>query len=362
MQIPFLDLKRLNEPLEQPIAEAVSRCISSGWYILGKELQQFEEDFAKFCQINYCLGVANGLDAISLILKAYDFPQNSEILVPANTYIATIIGVLQAGYKPVLVEPNEHNYLIDENQLESAITPQTKAILLVELYGKCNNLENVRKIAAKYHLKLISDNAQSHGATFNNKPTPLWLDAAAYSFYPTKNLGALGDAGAIVSNDAALIERIKSLRNYGSSKKYVFDYVGINSRLDEVQATILTIKLAYLPKQLEKRRKIAQKYISEIKNTAITLPMADTIDEDAWHLFVVRCKEREKFVAFLRERGIGTEIHYPIPPHKQLALRNLNSMNLPISEKLHREVLSIPLNHALTDEEVSYIINTINEF
>lgn len=362
MQIPFLDLKLINQAAEQEIIESVTETIKSGWYVLGKKLETFENQFAAYCQAKHCVGVANGLDAISLILKAYDFPIDSEVIVPANTYIASILGILQANLKPVLVEPNPTNYLLDERTVEKHITDKTKAILAVELYGKSSNLPVLRSLADTHKLKLVTDSAQSHGATFSGKATINWVNASAYSFYPTKNLGALGDAGAIITNDDALAERVKYLRNYGSYEKYKFEFPSINSRLDEIQAGILSLKLTYLNKQTERRRQIARRYLQEIENEEITLPPNNSIDDDVWHLFVIRCKHRDELKSYLVAAGIGTDVHYPIPPHKQKALAEFNHHSYPISEQLHREVLSIPMNHTLTEEQINYIISILNAF
>lgn len=362
MKVPFLDLKLVNEPYETEIARAVSSCISSGWYVLGESGKKFEEKYAAFCKSTYCIGTANGLDAISLILKACDFPIDSEIIVPSNTYIATILGILNAGLKPVLVEPNAETYLLDPQNIEKCLSPQTKAIFTVALYGKHGDLIGLRKIADKFALKLFSDNAQSHGATYHKEPSEKWLDAAAYSFYPTKNLGAMGDAGAVVTNDEALATRIGYLRNYGSKIKYQFDYQGINSRLDEIQAAILSVKLPYLQSALSRRRSIARRYLTEIKTPCLTLPPADSVDEDAWHLFTVMCEHRNEFRQFLLERGVASDVHYPSPPHKQAALKEYEGMVFPITERIHKEITSIPLNQTLTDEQVSYVISTINSF
>lgn len=362
MKIPFLDLYELNKSYEEEIRLAVDDVLRSGWFILGKKGEMFEKEFAEFCQSKHCIGLANGLDALVLMLRAFDLPPNSEIIVPANTYIATILAILNAGFRPVLVEPNLATYLLDEDCIEEKITNQTKAILFVELYGNTGSLEKLRHIADKYQLKLLVDAAQSHGVTYRNKPTTHWFDAVAYSFYPTKNLGAMGDAGCVVTNDAAVAQRIKYLRNYGSFEKYKFDYQGINSRLDEFQAVILSVKLPYLSTEIDKRRQIAKRYISEIKNNLIILPTNETASNHAWHLFVVRCEKRDKLKDFLFQNGISTDIHYPIPPHKQKALAQFNSFSFPITEQIHREVISIPLNSTLSENEVTYIIKTLNEF
>jgi dTDP-4-amino-4,6-dideoxygalactose transaminase len=362
MQIPFLSLKATNQVYEKQISEIVAQTVTSGWYILGKKLELFELEFAKYCGVKHCIGVANGLDALTLLLKASDFPTDSEIIVPANSYIATILAVSNANLSPILVEPFLDNYLIDYQAIEKAITPKTKAILVTHLYGKCCDIAKINALAKKYKLKVFEDAAQAHGATYMGMKAGNLSDGAGFSFYPSKNLGAMGDAGAITTNDDALAERMKSLRNYGSSKKYIFDYQGYNSRLDEIQAAILSIKLPHLDTENQYRRSIAKRYLSEINNPKITLPPTDSVDDDAWHLFVVRVTERDNFRAFLSEAGIGTEVHYPVPPHQQLAYKELSHLSLPITEKIHREIVSLPLNTALTNNEVSYIIDSINKY
>jgi dTDP-4-amino-4,6-dideoxygalactose transaminase len=362
MQIPFLSLKATNQIYEAQIAEVVSKILSSGWYILGENLKQFENEFAQYCGVKHCIGVANGLDALTIILKASEFPQNSEVIVPANSYIATILSVSNANLIPVLVEPNLNDYLIDYQAIERAITPKTKAILLTHLYGKCCEMGNINALAKKHNLKVFEDAAQAHGAMYEGRKAGNLSDGAGFSFYPSKNLGAMGDAGAITTNDDALAEKIKALRNYGSNQKYVFDYQGYNSRLDEIQAAILNLKLPNLDAENEYRKKIARRYLKEINNPKITLPFDNSVDNDAWHLFVIRTDEREKLRLFLSENGIGTEVHYPISPHKQLAYSNWEKLSFPITEKIHREVLSLPLNSALTEIEISYIIENMNQF
>lgn len=362
MQIPFLDLKTINDPYIKEVNQALTECVNSGWYVLGKQVEKFEQSYAAFCESTYCVGLANGLDAITLLLRAYDFPKGAEVIVPANTYIASILGILNAGLAPIFVEPNASNYLLNEGLVEDKITDKTKAILAVELYGKCGDLVKLRGIADKYNLKLVSDNAQSHGATYLKKPSINWLDAATYSFYPTKNLGAMGDAGAVISNDLHIIERLRHLRNYGSLIKYQFDFQGINSRLDEMQAAILNVKLPYLKSQLNRRRAIAKRYLTEIQSDWVSLPPSDSIDEDAWHLFVIKSSVRESLREYLRKKGIGTDVHYPVPPHKQPAMTAYKHLTFPITENLHCEVLSIPMNHTLSDEHVTYVITTLNDF
>jgi dTDP-4-amino-4,6-dideoxygalactose transaminase len=360
--IPFLDLKLINLEYEESINEVLAKKVSSGWYILGEEVKTFEKSFAHYCETKHCIGVANGLDALVLLLKASDFPKGSEILVPSNTYIATILGISLAGLTPVLVEPDINTYLIDPEKIEEKITSNTKAILVVHLYGKCCEMEPINEIAQKNNLKVFEDAAQSHGAIYQNKKAGNLSDGAGFSFYPTKNLGAMGDAGAITTNDDNLASRIRALRNYGSGEKYIFDAQGINSRLDEIQAAILSVKLPHLDSENIIRRSIAKRYLTEIHNPVINLPFSGTVDKDAWHLFVVRTRDRNKFREYLIQNKIGTDIHYPVAPHKQLAYKEWNNDSYPISEKIHQEILSLPLNTTLTEEEVSYIIEKINQY
>jgi dTDP-4-amino-4,6-dideoxygalactose transaminase len=362
MQIPFLSLKATNQIYETQIAEIVAKILSSGWYILGRNLKQFESEFAQYCGTKHCIGVANGLDALTILLKAAEFPPNSEIIVPANSYIATILSVSNANFVPVPVEPNSYDYLIDCQAIEGAITPKTKAILVTHLYGKCCEMDKINALAQKYHLKVFEDAAQAHGATYQGVKAGNLSDGAGFSFYPSKNLGAMGDGGAITTNDDALADRMRALRNYGSNEKYIFDYQGYNSRLDEIQAAILSLKLPNLDAENEYRRKIAKRYLTEIYNPKIILPSHNSVDSDVWHLFVVQTLEREKFRTFLFEKGIGTDIHYPIAPHKQLAYKCWENWSLPITEKIHEQVVSLPLNTALTDPEISYIIHFLNHF
>ncbi len=361
-KIPFLDLKLVNKPYEKEINAALKSVVTSGWFVLGEEVKKFEKSFAEFCGVKHCIGVANGLDALVLLLKASNFPPDSEIIVSSNTYIASILAITLAGYKPILVEPDLETYLIDPAKIEEKISRNTKAILVVHLYGKCCEMEPVSKVAQRYDLKVFEDAAQSHGAMYQGKRAGNLGDGAGFSFYPTKNLGAMGDAGAITTNDDVLAERLRATRNYGSGKKYVFDYQGLNSRLDELQAVILNIKLPHLESENFIRQKIANRYLSELRNTKIILPPANTINQDAWHLFVVRVEDRDKFRKYLHENGIGSDVHYPIAPHKQLAFREWNNRTFAIAEQIHEEVVSIPLNVVLSENEVSYIIEKINNY
>jgi len=365
--IPFLDLKRTNEPYQAAIRRAIERVTDSGWYILGREVEAFEQQFAAYCQTRHCIGVANGLDALTLVLRAWDFPPGSEVIVASNAYIASVLSITHAGLLPVFVEPDLQTYVLDPSRIEVAITSRTKAILSVHLYGRCCDMTPINELAKRYGLKVLEDAAQAHGATYggDGAGSTNWRagnlgDAAGWSFYPSKNLGALGDAGAITTNDDALAERLRALRNYGSSQKYVNDYVGQNSRLDELQAAILAAKLPSLDQDNARRRTIAERYLSGIENLDIMLPPADQLAHDAWHLFVIRHPQRDDFRTYLHERGIGTDIHYPIPPHRQRAYSAFAHLSFPIAEQLHQEVVSLPLNPALTDDDVDYIIETIN--
>lgn len=359
--IPFLDLKRINQPYQDAISIGVTRVLNSGWYILGKEVAQFEHAFAEFCQTRHVIGVANGLEALTLVLKAWELPAGSEVIVASNAYIASILAITQAGLKPVLVEPDPVSYNIDPTQIEPAITSKTKAILTVHLYGRCCEMEPIKSIAQQYGLLVLEDAAQAHGALYQGAYAGNLGDAAGFSFYPTKNLGALGDAGAITTNDDVLADKLRFWRNYGSKQKYINEYKGHNSRLDEMQAAILSEKLPFLANDNAYRRQIARRYLTEMQLATVVLPPADRIEEDAWHLFVVRHAQRDAFRAYLLEKGIQTDVHYPMAPHRQGAYAELASQSFPISEQLHQEVVSLPLNPTLTSEQVSYIIDVINQ-
>jgi dTDP-4-amino-4,6-dideoxygalactose transaminase len=360
--IPFLNLKNLNSKFESELKSAFNTFLDSGYYILGENVVNFEKEYANYCDSKFCCGVANGLDALILILESYKFPPGSEIIVPANTYYASILSIIKAGLKPILIEPNLNDYLINVELIESKITHNTVAILAVNLYGKMCDFNSLKIIKEKYNINLIVDAAQSHGAVFENSKNCFGADAVAYSFYPSKNLGAFADAGAVVSDNEDLISKIKTLRNYGSEIKYQFEEKGINSRLSELQAAFLTIKLKYLDEEIDKRREIASKYIREIYNSKIVLPASENIKKDAWHLFVVRTNNRKKFTEYLKANGIGYDIHYPIPPHKQNALSEFSNLFLPTTEKIHQEIISLPLNSTLSSADVDYIIEKINHY
>ncbi len=358
--IKFLDLHKLNQPFEGEFKVKFQSFLDNGWYVLGNEVNQFEENFAKYCGSKYCIGVGNGLDALVLIFKAYielgQLQKGDEVIVPANTYIASILAVLQADLVPVLVEPSLETYTINPDLIEEKISPKTKAILPVHLYGQLCEMDKIIEIAYKHDLLIVEDAAQAHGLNFTgNHPR-------AFSFYPGKNLGCLGDGGAVVTNDEKLAETIKMLRNYGSKVKYENEFIGVNSRLDEIQAAFLNVKLPHLNDENEKRSAIAKRYLSEIKNDKITLPFWNESNNHVFHLFVIRTEKRNELQNYLKENGIETMIHYPIPPHKQKALSSWNSLSFSITEKIHNEVLSLPLNGVLTDDEVSKIIKVLNEW
>ena len=389
--IKFLDLKKVNQPFESAFKQKMEHFLEGGWYILGKEVKLFEESFAQYCGVKHCIGVGNGLDALVLILKANihlgKIQKGDEVIVPSNTYIATILAVLEADLVPVLVEPRLETYNLNPDLIEAKITPKTKAILPVHLYGQLAEMDAIDTIAKKHNLLVIEDAAQAHGAVLSQKSKVksqkgLWIsekspdvnyqlpitqkrtpeNPKAYSFYPGKNLGALGDAGAITTNDDELAEVLFSLRNYGSKVKYENELIGINSRLDELQAAFLNVKLPELDKENQIRREIAKRYLSEIKNDKIILPLWDYSKNYVFHLFVVRTKNRNDLKEYLFNNGIETMIHYPIPPHKQKALKDWNSLSFPVAEKIHDEVLSIPLNGTLTEAEINKIIATLNNY
>lgn len=364
--IKFLDLQKINEQYKSELQQAFNRVLDSGWYILGNEVKVFEENFAKYCGANHCIGVANGLDALILILKAYKelgiIKDGDEVIVPANTYIASILAISTCGLVPVLVEPNIGNYNINTTLIEEKITSKTKAILVVHLYGQIVNMPAVMKIAEQYKLKVIEDAAQAHGASIAGKKAGTWGNATGFSFYPGKNLGALGDAGAITTNEPELDKLMRGIANYGSHAKYQNDYIGVNSRLDEVQAALLDVKLTYLDKEITARRNVAEKYLADINNKKIILPTVQNKENHVWHLFVVRVENRNHFQTYLTENNIQTVIHYPIPPHLQKAYKEWNNSSYPITEKIHREVISIPISPIMSEADVAFIISTINNY
>ncbi len=363
--INFLDLKKINLQHANELNKASERVINSGWYIIGNELSVFEKEFASYCQTDYCIGVANGLDALILIIEGYKelglMKEGDEIIVPSNTYIASILAISKAHLVPVLVEPDENTFLLDPLKIEEKITSKTRVILPVHLYGRLCDMKSIAAIATKHNLKIIEDSAQSHGAIQNGKRSGNLGNASGFSFYPGKNLGAIGDAGAITTNDKELAETVQALRNYGSHKKYENLYQGVNSRLDELQAALLSVKLKYLDGETEVRRKIAERYNQEIKNTKIKLPLLPVNRlEHAWHLYVIQVSNREGVQQYLADNTVQTLIHYPIPPHKQSAYKQWNHFSYPISEKMHNEVLSLPISPVMTNEEVTKVIQVVN--
>lgn len=364
--VPFLDLKNINLRYEAEFKTALNDVLNSGWFILGNQVQQFEKEFAAYCGVKNCVGVANGLDALILILEAYKelglVNEGDEVIVPSNTYIASILAISKAGLQPVLVEPDIQTYLLDANYIEQHITSRTKAILPVHLYGQLCDMEAINKVAAKHSLKVIEDSAQSHGAIQNSKRSGNLGDASGFSFYPGKNLGALGDGGAVTTNDDDLAEAIKALRNYGSHRKYENLFKGINSRLDELQAAFLRVKLKSLDDIVERRRRAAQFYLNTITNSKIILPYVIAPESHVWHLFVVRTENRSGLQQYLTGHKIQTVIHYPIPPHKQQAYKEWKDDAYPISEQMHKEVISLPLSEVISDAQLQEVAERVNGF
>jgi len=363
--IKFLDLKKINAQYRNELIEACTSVIDSGWYVQGKEHTAFEKEFSNYCGTKYAIGVANGLDALTLIIRAYKelgkFENNDEIIVPSNTYIASILSISENNLTPVLVEPDIDTYNINVHKIEEKITFKTKAIMVVHLYGQAVEMQKVLELAKKYNLKVIEDSAQAHGAYNNNKRVGSIGDASGFSFYPGKNLGALGDGGIVTTNDKKLANTIQTLGNYGSQKKYQNLYKGTNSRLDEIQSALLRVKLKHLDEEIEKRRLIANCYIENIKNTLVTLPHSN-YKNHVWHLFVIRTKNREELQKYLFDNKIETLIHYPIPPHKQEAYKEWEKEHYPISEQIHKEVLSLPISPVQSLEDTIKIAKVINEF
>ena len=354
--IPFLDLQAINKPYEALFHEKMNQFLEKGRYILGNEVNAFEEEFAQYCGSKYGIGVGNGLDAITLTFNAYIelgiLQKGDEVIVPANTYIASILGILHAGLVPILVDPNLETYNINPKAIEEKITSKTKGILVVHLYGQLADMDAIMAIGYKHNLLIVEDAAQAHGLSFKGSHT------RTFSFYPGKNLGALGDAGAVVTNDEKLAKTIKSLSNYGSNRKYYNDYIGYNSRLDELQAAFLRVKLPHLAAENEKRKAIANRYLAGIRNGKITLPVCSA--DHVFHLFVIRTENRESLQNYLADNGIQTQIHYPVAPHKQEAMSAFHHLSLPVTEKIHKEVLSLPMGPVLKEEEVDYIIEKLN--
>ena len=364
MHVPFLSLQKITESFEPILSKKINEVIKKGWYIYGDECKEFEKSFAEFCGVKYCIGVGNGLEALKLIMRAYKllgiFHEGDEIIVPANTFIATILAVSAEDLTPVFIEPDIYDYLIDVKKIEDKISSKTKAIMPVHLYGRLCNMDAIDTIAKKYNLKVIEDAAQAHGAKQNGKRSGTFGNAAGFSFYPGKNLGCLGDGGCVTTDDDELADVIRKLANYGSSVKYVHEHKGENSRLDEMQAAVLSVKLERLDADNARRRQIAAMYNAGIKNKAIILPKLHEEEEHVWHIYCVRVQNRKAFINYLKDCGIETVIHYPTPPHKQKAYNEFAHLNLPISETIHAEVVSLPMSPLLTDEEVYYVIEKIN--
>ena len=368
--IPFLDLKNINQQYREELIAACTRVIDSGWYIGGKELEQFEQNFAEYCGVKFAIGVANGLDALILTLRAWkelgQLQEGDEVIVPSNTYIASILAITANNLMPVLVEPDLATYNIDPAKIEEAITAKTKVILPVHLYGQLAAMPDIMHIAKKHNLLVLEDSAQSHGAQIQGKKAGNWGDASGFSFYPGKNLGALGDAGAVTTNDAELATMLKALRNYGSHEKYKNLVPGVNSRLDEIQAAMLDVKLKYLDQETQHRRHIASLYLNGIKNPLIQLPLkevnAETYEQHVWHLFVIRTNQRDALQKYLLDHGVQTLIHYPIPPHKQQAYKEWNNLSYSISEQIHDEVLSLPMGPTLSAVDAERVITLCNQF
>ncbi|MGI2155332.1 DegT/DnrJ/EryC1/StrS family aminotransferase [Shewanella oncorhynchi] len=364
--INFLDLKAINKQYRQELKDACSRVIDSGWYIMGNELAQFEAEFAAYCGTQHAIGVANGLDALILTIRAWKelgkLKAGDEVIVQANTYIASVLAITENDLVPVLVEPNVATYNLDPEIIRKAITPNTKAILPVHLYGQISPMPEIMSIAEEFNLLVLEDCAQSHGAEINGKRAGSWGHAAGFSFYPGKNLGALGDAGAITTSDNELAQTLRALRNYGSHKKYENLYQGVNSRLDEIQAAMLRVKLTHLSVETVRRQQVAESYLQGIYNSFITLPEVTERLTHVWHLFVLRCQQREQLQDWLNANGVQTLIHYPIPPHKQQAYVEYQMQSLPLTELIHQQVVSIPISSIMTDEQVSQVIELINKF
>lgn len=371
--ITYLSLKAITDMHLEEMHEAAKQVVDSGWYLQGKATADFEAAYGKFIGTNHCVGCANGLDALTLILHAYMelgvMQEGDEVIVPSNTYIATILAITENRLTPVLVEPDIETLQIDDRLIEAAITPRTRAVMIVHLYGRNAYTDRIGTICRRHHLKLIEDNAQAHGCRCHDgRRTGSLGDAAAHSFYPSKNLGALGDAGAVTTCDGELAAVVRTLGNYGSSRKYIFPYLGRNSRIDEIQAAILSVKLKYIDAENDRRRAIAARYFAEISNPSITMPGKESFQQPAHtqenvvHIFPILCQQRDQLQQYLLDQGIHTAVHYPIPPHKQQCYRAWNSLSFPISEAIHAQELSIPCNPTMTDEEVTRVVDALNAF
>lgn len=361
--IPYEDLGKLNQPFFKKFEKGFSRFLRSGWYVLGKEVNAFEEEFASYIGSKHCVGVASGLDALLLSLKTLDLKEGSEVIVPSNTYIATIIAIIQAGLQPVLVEPDKDSYNIDPSKIENAISDKTACIMVVHLYGKCCEMDPILQLAKKHSLFIIEDAAQSHGAEYKGQKAGTFGDLAAFSFYPTKNLGALGDGGAVTTNNPAFAKKIKSLRNYGSKVKYFNDQVGYNSRLDEVQAAFLRIKLKSIKKITEHKRALANIYFKELSSSDFILPEIETGNYDVFHIFTIRHRKRDELKSFLEKNGIKTEIHYPVAPVNQVAMKGIvDHFDTPIAKEIAETTLSLPISFMHTEDDIKTICKVLLSF
>ncbi len=360
--IKFLDLEKVNNRFRDEIDSRIKTVLDKGWYLQGEENETFSKNFAKFCGTKFALGVANGLDALNLIIKGFGFGPGDEIIVPANTYIASILAISENGCTPVLVEPDINTYNINPDLIEEKITAKTKAIMVVHLYGQAVQMEKVWALAKKYNLKVIEDSAQAHGAIYQGKRAGNLSDASGFSFYPGKNLGCFGDGGAVTTNDEELYNKIKAIANYGSHKKYCNIYKGVNSRLDEIQAAILDVKLKHLDSDNEKRREIADYYLKNIKNDKIILRNTYEKLANVWHVFPVRTQKRDEFQEYLKQNDIQTLIHYPTPPHKQQAYKEWNNLSYPITEEIHNTIISLPISPVMTDDEVKRVVEVVNAY
>lgn len=364
MHIPFASFEFMHNELQNEIQKSIGDVVKSNWFIRGQKVEEFEAAFAEYCGAKYCVGCGNGLDALYLLLRAFDVGEGDEVIVPSNTFIATVLAVTYTGALPVLVEPDMETYTLDTSLIEAKITDKTKAIIAVHLYGQTANMDEINDIAKKHGLIVIEDAAQAHGATYKEKRAGNLGDAAGFSFYPGKNLGAMGDAGAVTTNDSKIAEKVRALANYGSDYKYHHIYAGNNSRLDEIQAAILLVKLQNLDKWNTYRQKVADQYLEGIKNKKVILPSVKRDRSHVWHIFALRMKERNNFEKYLNSQGIGTTIHYPTPIHLQNAYKNLNLKKgiLPIAEEISDTEISIPMYYGISDEEINYIINIINQY
>lgn len=364
--IKYLDLKAVTNLHEEEILHAVDDVVRSGWYLRSEANERFERDYANYIGTRHCISCGNGLDSLTLILRAYKemgvMSDGDEVIVPANTYIATILAITDNGLRPVLVEPRLDTLQIDDSLIEQAITPRTRVVMIVHLYGRCAYTERIGELCHSYGLRLIEDNAQAHGCTYQGKRTGALGDAAGHSFYPGKNLGALGDAGGVTTDDDELADTIRALANYGSSRRYVFDMVGRNSRMDEIQAAVLDVKLKYLDEENQRRRDNAHYYIQHISNPAVSVPSEDYWQNSVFHIFPLLSPRRDELKQYLLDNGVQTDIHYPIPPHKQQAYKEWNERSLPITERIHREELSLPISQVVTDEEREKVVELINKF